>query len=177
LATEDGMRTAEVADAIRYDVPNTYTTLQTLERAGLVELIPAVAPQHWRLAPRYRTTPAVFMRMASRVRDGEWTTCGDVSIAVRGDTKAARGVGQAAAGIHHFPHPERVLLEGGVIDPNWHDSQGRGPDYCEKLLQEQGVRFIDGRADESQRFRGTSFVAETKPNRLGSDERLLRQAP
>jgi alkylated DNA nucleotide flippase Atl1 len=151
LRTEEGMKTAEVAAAIDYEIPNTYSTLQTLERAGLVEMIPGVTPQRWRLAPRYRTTAVVFMRMASRVRAGEWTTYGDISIAVRGDTKAARGVGRAAAALKEFPNPERVLMDGGVVNPNWHGDQGRGPEYCQQLLREQGVRFIDGHADPSQR--------------------------
>jgi hypothetical protein len=43
-------------------------------------------------------------------------------------------------------------MEGGVVNPNWHDSEGRGPDYCEQLLREQGVRFVDGHADPSQRI-------------------------
>jgi alkylated DNA nucleotide flippase Atl1 len=45
------------------------------------------------------------MRMASRVRQGEWTTYGDISIAVRGDTKAARGVGRAAAALRSSRTP------------------------------------------------------------------------
>jgi alkylated DNA nucleotide flippase Atl1 len=151
LATEDGMKTAEVAAAIQYEVPNTYSTMQALERAGLVEMITGATPQRWRLASRYRTTATVFMRIASRVREGEWTTYGDISIAVRGDTKAARAVGRAAAALQSFPYPERVLMEGGQINPKWVDSQGRGPEYCEQLLRQQGINFIDGRADAKQR--------------------------
>jgi alkylated DNA nucleotide flippase Atl1 len=151
LATEEGMKTAEVAAAIEYEVPNTYSTLQALERAGLVEMVPGVTPQTWRLASRYRTSAPAFMRLASRVRPGEWTTYGDISIAVRGDTKAARGVGRAAATIRDFPHPERVLMDGGFINPNWRDSAGRGPDHCRRLLEEDGVRFVDDHADHGQR--------------------------
>jgi alkylated DNA nucleotide flippase Atl1 len=151
LAAEEGMKTSDIASAITYEVPNTHSTLQALERAGLVEMLTGVAPQRWRLAPRYRTTGIVFMRMASRVRRGEWTTYGDISIAVRGDTKAARSVGRAAAALPTFPHPERVLMEGGVINPNWHDSEGRGSDYCRQLLEEQGVTFADNLADPSRR--------------------------
>jgi alkylated DNA nucleotide flippase Atl1 len=152
LRAEDGMKTADVAAAIGYEVPNTYSTLQALQRAALVEMVPGAAPQRWRLAPRYRTTSVVFMRMASRVRPGEWTTYGDISIAIRGDTKAARGVGQAAAALGDFPNPERVLMEGGFINPKWHDSQGRGPEYCRQLLEQQGVTFNDeGFADHCRR--------------------------
>ena len=152
LATEEGMKTADVATAIKYEVPNTYSTLQALERAGLVEMVPSVTPQTWRLASRYRTNAPVFMRLASRLRREEWTTYGDISIAVRGDTKASRGVGRAAATIRDFPYPERVLMEGGFVNPNWRDSAGRGPDHCRRLLEEDGVRFIDDHADHSQRI-------------------------
>jgi len=151
LATEVGMKTADVATAIGYDGPNTHTSLQALHKAGLVELVPGEVPQRWRLASRYRTTSVVFMRMASRVRAGEWTTYGDISIAVRGDTKAARGVGQAAAALPNFPNPERVLMEGGRINPKWRDSAGRGPEHCRQLLERQGVKFKDDLADQGQR--------------------------
>ena len=151
LATEGGMKSADVALAIDYDGPNTHTSLQALQKAGLVELVSGVTPQRWRLAPRYRTTSIVFMRMASRVRDGEWTTYGDISIAVQGDTKAARGVGQAAAALANFPHPERVLMDGGRINPKWRDSKNRGPEYCRELLEHQGIRFENDLAAPAQR--------------------------
>lgn len=151
LATEDGIKTSDVANEILYEVPNTHSTLQALERNGLVEMVPGSSPQKWRLAPRYRNTAPVFKRLASRVKEGEWTTYGDISIAVRGDTKAARGVGRAAAKVADFPHPERVLMDGGRINPNWIDAQGRGAAHCLQLLVEQGVRFVDGHASNSQR--------------------------
>jgi alkylated DNA nucleotide flippase Atl1 len=152
LAGEAGMKTADIAGAIAYEVPNTHSTMQTLQRNGLVELVPGVTPQTWRLAQRYRTNAPVFKRLASRVRAGEWTTYGDISIAVRGDTKAARGVGRAAAAIEDFPHPERILMDGGVINPNWKDGKDRGPDFCRRLLIEQGIRFEGDHADKSQRI-------------------------
>lgn len=152
LSSDQGMKTAEIAAEINYEVPNTYSALQALERNGLVELLTGVTPQTWRLAPRYRNSAPVFKRIASRVQEGEWTTYGDISIAVRGDTKAARGVGRAARAVKDFPHPERVLNDGGMIHPNWKDAQGRGPDHCRCILTEQGVTFDeDGHASISQR--------------------------
>lgn len=152
LGSEQGMKTGEVASAIGYEVPNTYSTLQALERNGLVELLSGVTPQRWRLARRYRNTAPVFKRLASRVSEGEWTTYGDISIAVRGDNKAARGVGRAAAVVKDFPHPERVLMEGGVINPNWKDADGHGPSHCRQLLIDQGLEFdVDGHALMRQR--------------------------
>jgi hypothetical protein len=151
LADEAGLKTADIASLIGYEVPNTHSTLQALERAGLVELVPRASPQRWRLASRYRTTSAVFKRMASRIRQGEWASYGDISIAVRGDTAAARGVGRAAATDPTFPHPERLLMDDGRVNPKWHDSDGRGPDHCQCLLEEQGINFVDGHASSSQR--------------------------
>lgn len=152
LAAESGMKTSDVANRINYEVPNTHSTLQALERNGLVELVSGASPQRWRLAPRYRNTAPVFMRIASRVRRGEWTTYGDISIAVRDNTAAARGVASAAAKNPKFPHPERVLKDGGFISPNWADSEGRGPDYCKQLLMADGITFNgEGCADPARR--------------------------
>ncbi len=152
LATEVGMKTADVASAIGYEVPNTHSTLQALERNGLVELVQGVSPQTWRLVPRYRNNAPVFKRVASRVKEGEWTTYGDISIAVRGDTKASQGVGRAAAKMSDFPHPERVLMNDGVINAKWRDAEGRGPEYCRQLLIDQKVEFDDdGRADKTRK--------------------------
>ena len=151
LADEGGMKTADIAALINYEVPNTHSTLQALERAGIVELVPRQTPQRWRLASRYRTTSAVFKRIASRIRAGEWASYGDISIAIRGDTAAARGVGRAAATDPTFPHPERVLMDDGSVNPRWHNRDGQGPEHCQHLLEEQGVDFVDGHASSSQR--------------------------
>src|SRR6185436_1778938 len=70
LGEESGLKTADIAASIGYEVPNTHSTLQALERAGLIELVPRATPQRWRLAHRYRTTSAVFKRVASRIREG-----------------------------------------------------------------------------------------------------------
>jgi alkylated DNA nucleotide flippase Atl1 len=152
LTTESGMRTAEIATEIEYQVPNTYSTLQALTLQGIVEQVPGKEPQHWRLARRYRPNSEAFMRMAGRVRRGEWTTYGDISIAVLGNHNAARGVGRAAATIPEFPTPHRVLLEGGIIAPNWRTSDGKGPEECRRRLGEEGVGFEEGdRADRKAR--------------------------
>src|SRR5206468_10854564 len=104
--------------------------------------------QTWRLASRYRNNAPVFARVAGRVRTGEWTTYGDISIAVRGDHKASRGVGRAAATMRNFPEPHRILLDGGRISPDWKSSDGGGPHECRRRLLADGIRFTDdGRAD------------------------------
>ena len=152
LAGERGVRTADIARAIEYEVPNTYTALQGLARAGIVELVPGKEPQHWRLGRRYRANSDSFLRMAGHVGAGEWTTYGDISIAVLGNHKAARAVGRAAATNPDFPNAHRVLLEGGLISPNWDDPLGRGPAECRRRLEAERITFDEnGRADPSRR--------------------------
>jgi hypothetical protein len=89
--------------------------------------------------------------IAARTSIGdEGTTYGDISIAVRGDTKAARVSAERQPAFGHSRIPSECSWR-GVINPNWHDDEGRGPNYCRKLLEEQGVTFADDRADPSKR--------------------------
>jgi uncharacterized protein len=133
MAGHEGMKTAEIAAAIDYELPNTYSALQALARSQVVEQVPAKEPQHWRLARRYRIGSRAFARVAGLVGAGEWTTAGDVSVAVRGDLRAAESV--VRAGLSH-----RVLAEG--------TAEGE----LRRRLEEEGVRFLeDGRADPRQR--------------------------
>jgi alkylated DNA nucleotide flippase Atl1 len=153
LASEAGMTTGEVGREIGYDQPNVYLTLQSLSRRGIVERVPGSAPHRYRLAPKYRGSSSPYLRLAELVQEGEWTTYGDISIAQRGDTRAARAVGRAAATLANFPNPHRILLDGGRIPPTWHDDQGGGPEECRRRLEKEGVRFTDeGRADAARRI-------------------------
>jgi alkylated DNA nucleotide flippase Atl1 len=149
-ATEDGLKTSQLADAMGgYDVPNAYLTLRSLENRGLVELIPGSRPQRWR-AVRDRGSSAPYLAAAQMVREGEWVTYGDISVAVRGDDKAARAVGRAAANLAEFPNPHRVLQAGGVIPPGWHTSDGLGPEECRRRLEAEGVQFAGDKADSAR---------------------------
>lgn len=133
-ATEAGLKTAAVAAAVDYEVPNTYTALQSLARSQVVEQVPGKEPQHWRLARRYRPNARTFARAADAIAAGEWATAADVSIAVRGDIRAAESVEQA--GLSH-----RILAEGTPAG-----------DVRERL-ESEGVTFLeDGRADPRQRL-------------------------
>ena len=152
LATEAGLRTSEIATAIAYEVPNTYTTLQALARSDIVEMVPNVEPQHWRLARRYRPNSDAFIRIAGHVHRGEWTTYGDISLVVLGDHRASRGVGRAVAQLPEFPNPHRVLLQGGIVNPEWEDDAGNGPDECRRRLADEGIAFDPGgHADPARR--------------------------
>jgi predicted enzyme related to lactoylglutathione lyase len=133
LAGEEGMKTADVAAAIGYELPNTYSALQALARNQVVEQVPGREPQHWRLVRRYRATSRAFARVAELVPPGEWTTAGDLSIAVRGDTRAADALAQAGLS-------PRVLADGSTNDET------------RQRLEAEGVMFLDdGRADPRQR--------------------------
>jgi len=152
LLNEAGVKTSDIAKAIHYEEPNTHLTLKNLEHLGHIEMVPGSKPQRWRLAAKYRSSQP-YMKFAKYVRKGEWTTYGDISIAHRGDTKAARAVGRAAATLAQFPVPHRVLEKGGVIPEGWHADDGEGPKECRRRLEEDGVRFtLEGRAHPSQRI-------------------------
>jgi predicted enzyme related to lactoylglutathione lyase len=133
LATEEGMKTAAIAGAIDYDVPNTYSTLQVLARSQVVEQVAGKEPQHWRLARRYRAGSRAFERIADLVNHGEWTTAADISIAVRGDIQAADSL--VRAGLSH-----RVLVDALADDEH------------RRALEAEGVTFLaDGYADPRHR--------------------------
>ena len=145
LNADRGLRTSEIASEIEYDAANTHTALKALKDRGVVEeLRPAEGDgPRWRLAPAFRGASDPYVRMAGFVRAGEWTTYGDISIAVRGDMSAARAVGRAAATLRHFPTPHRVLWNGGGVPPTWksHASPDPDPEECVRRLQEEDVTF------------------------------------
>jgi alkylated DNA nucleotide flippase Atl1 len=150
-AGDEGKITADIAREMDYDFSNAYMTLRRLEQLNLAELIAGSKPQRWRLNPRQRGSAAPYLLAAQQIGPGEWVTYGDISVALRGDDRAARAVGRAAATIPTFPNPHRVLMAGGVVPPDWHDSNGRGPDECRRRLEAEGVKFTDGKADSNTR--------------------------
>ncbi len=148
----EGMKTSDLARAIDYDVPNAYVALQAMERRGLVRMVPGARPQQWRVVHPLGTSDP-YRAAAALVPAGRWTTYGDISIAVRNDLLAARAVASSAMHNLEFPNPERVLKAGGRIAPSWVSEDGlQGPEECRRRLEEQGVRFVDDRADPSQRM-------------------------
>jgi alkylated DNA nucleotide flippase Atl1 len=139
-----GLTAPEVAREVGYDEANTYTVLASLEKSGLLEQIDGASPKRWRLADKHRSDRIL---LASHVIEkGEWTTYGDVAGAVSGNVKHARSVARVASTNPAFANPHRVLNVGGKIHPDWHDDEGRGPEECERRLREDGVGFVDGKA-------------------------------
>lgn len=147
LNSDNGMRGSEIATEIKYDAANTHTALKALKDRGVVEEFrpPTGEGPRWRLAPAFRGVSDPYVRMAGFVRAGEWTTYGDISVAVRGDTSAARAVGRAAATLPHFPTPHRVLWNGGRVPPTWksHASATPDPEECARRLKAEKVTFDD----------------------------------
>lgn len=172
LADEGGLKTGTIATAISYEVPNTYSTLQALARQGIVELVPDKEPQHWRLARRYRSNAPAFMRIAKHVGAGEWTTYGDISIAVMGHHNGSRGVGRSAAKLPDFPNPHRVLMNGGVINTSWRSEDGLGPEECQRRLEQEGIAFDDeGRADRARHIDWHELMRRDAQANLDVDSR------
>ncbi len=154
LAGDDGLTTAQVSDRMGgYDTANAHMSLRALSQRRVVEEVPGKSPIHWRLAPQYRATADPYLAMASLVQAGEWTTYGDISIAVRGDTQGARAVGRAAATLPDFPHPHRVLQASGLVPDGWRTtgSDLPNPEVCRQRLGAEGVTFeSNGRASRTR---------------------------
>ena len=81
-----------------------------------------------------------YAEVAALVLAGEWTSYGDISMAVHGSSRAARAVGSAAATSEDFPHAHRVLRSDGSIArrtaPRSHD-----PLHIRALLESEGISF------------------------------------
>jgi len=142
-----GMTGAQVARAADYDEPNTYTVLDSLVKTGVLEKLEG-RPRRWRMSEKHRTDRVL---LTSRlIRAGEWTTYGDVAVAVYGNIRMARAVGQSAAYNPAFANPHRVLAARGKIPPGWQDGADGGPEVCRQRLMAEKVEFVDGHANRNQ---------------------------
>jgi alkylated DNA nucleotide flippase Atl1 len=169
FALAQGLTAGEVAREVGYDEANTHTVLASLEKSGLLEQVSGTSSKRWRLADRHRRDR--ILRASHVIGEGEWTTYGDVAAAVSGNVLHARSVARVASTNPAFANPHRVLSAGGKIHPDWHDDEGRGPDECERRLREDGVDFIDGKAQ------GTRIDYETMKERLAADDDPETQNP
>lgn len=174
MALDDGMTTADMAQQLRESASTIDDALTGLLSEGKVEQLVGTTDR-WRLAPTLRSTADLYMRVAGLIREGEWTSYGDLSIAVRGDLKGKQAVGRAAATFPRFPNPHRVLRKGGEIPNEWRDWSGNGPEACKALLAAEGVNFTeDGRASPGSYVTGEELIARWD---AGDDIRLPQQRP
>jgi alkylated DNA nucleotide flippase Atl1 len=146
-----GMSAGEIARRLDYDEANTYGVLKSLTESGVVEEVEGEKPRRWRLEVKHRRNGV--LRLSRLVPDGRWTTYGDFSVAVYDNVKMAITVGQVAAKNPAFVNPHRVLWSGGVIKETWRDDEGRGPEECQRRLEEDGIEVTD-RVAAKDRFIG-----------------------
>jgi alkylated DNA nucleotide flippase Atl1 len=123
--------------------------LNSLEKTGLVETVPDSSPKRWRLAERHLRDP--ILKASRVIRVDEWTTYGDIAIAVGGNKNGARAVGRVAATHPAFANPHRVINQGGIINPSWR-GMGGGPEECRRRLESEKVRFAGDAADPKCRI-------------------------
>jgi alkylated DNA nucleotide flippase Atl1 len=88
---------------------------------------------------------------------GQWTSYGDVALGAGHSSRAGQPVAAWLGSKGHLvPNVHRVLNSHGEISDGWKPA-GPGvpttPQAVEDLLRSEGVRFNDGRADASQRWR------------------------
>jgi alkylated DNA nucleotide flippase Atl1 len=151
LGLERGMTTKEISVEVGMnDEPNTEKVLGQLEKNGLVELVPGVSPKHWRLTREQRRNR--ILRLSRLVPKGRWTTYGDIAVAVSGNIRLARPVSRVAAKNAAFANPHRVLEKAGTIPKGWKDDEGSGPEECERRLEHEGVKLVDGKAPRDRRI-------------------------
>jgi alkylated DNA nucleotide flippase Atl1 len=92
-----------------------------------------------------------FLRAARAIPEGFWTAYGEVGLAATGSTRAARAVARCASRTPDFPNAWRVIHADGSIPDGWGADEG-GPDRCRRLLEAEGVAFVNGRADPEKKI-------------------------
>jgi alkylated DNA nucleotide flippase Atl1 len=114
-----------------------------------------------------RDTSSIFDQIGEVVETvgpGHWTTYGDIA-------KTVGTVGQVVGmALAHDDAPDgawRVLRAGGLISPEfrWPEKSPHRGHSCQKVLENEGVNFLNTRADPAQRL-----TAEDLRERLGESE-------
>jgi alkylated DNA nucleotide flippase Atl1 len=109
------------------------------------------------LLPRSRYRPEIqsrsdrILHAARVIPKGRWTAYGEIGIAATGTTRAARAVARSAARDPAFPSAWRVIHADGSIPEGWGADDG-GHERCRRLLEAEGVKFVNGRADPAQKL-------------------------
>jgi alkylated DNA nucleotide flippase Atl1 len=92
-----------------------------------------------------------ILRAAQVIPEGYWTAYGEIGLAATGSRRAARAVARVASRTNAFPNAWRVIHADGSIPDGWGRGDG-GPATCRRLLEAEGVRFIEGRADPEKKI-------------------------
>lgn len=100
---------------------------------------------------------AAFKR--ADLQAGEWTTYSDVAEAL-GDPDSAIAVGTHLMECRRcHPYALRVLNKGGVPNPRWRRTNTADTSTQREVLEAEGLRFIDGKADPQRRITPDRFSA------------------
>jgi alkylated DNA nucleotide flippase Atl1 len=111
---------------------------------------------------------ATILRASRVIPEGLWTAYGEIGLAATGSPTAHRIVARLAAHDPAFATPWRVVHADGTIPVGWR-GRGGGPEKCRELLESEGVRFVNGRADPAQKI-----LAEEIELLLAGDSRVAR---
>ena len=156
LILPDGMQEAEIAAELGVPDSTIVPILEQLLKDGDIER----SEDGFRLRALDRSTRSLFLRAANLLHAGEWTTYSDISIVATGTDASRQSVGRIAATDPLFPNPHRILQSDGSITGSWKDQAGNGPEYCQQLLEAEGIRFSGkGIADPKQRVDAATLQA------------------
>lgn len=92
-----------------------------------------------------------ILQAARVIPHGYWTAYGELGRAATGRAHSARTVGRIASATYDFPNAWRVIHADGSIPDGW-GGGGKGPRKCKALLEAEGIRFINGRADPEKKI-------------------------
>jgi alkylated DNA nucleotide flippase Atl1 len=92
-----------------------------------------------------------ILRAARVIPEGFWTAYGELGLAATGRPNTARAVARCASRTSAFPNAWRVIHADGSIPDGW-GGGGAGPRRCRALLEREGVRFTNGRADPARKI-------------------------
>lgn len=92
-----------------------------------------------------------ILRASRVIPEGSWTAYGEIGRAATGSPTAHRLVARLAAHDPAFSTAWRVIHADGSIPEGWR-GHGGGPEKCRELLEAEGVRFNNGRADPEQKI-------------------------
>jgi alkylated DNA nucleotide flippase Atl1 len=93
----------------------------------------------------------MILRAARVIPEGYWTAYGEIGLAVTGTRRAARAVARVASRSNTFPNAWRVIHADGSIPDGWGAGHG-GPERCRRLLEAEGIRFLNDRADPAKKL-------------------------
>lgn len=96
---------------------------------------------------------AKAMEVMASIPPGYWMTYGDLAVAAGGSPGAALAVGNHLASTNDLPPNcvHRVLYSDGSVAEKWKGELG-GPEDAQKLLEDEGLIFTNGKAGPAKRW-------------------------